>query len=90
MPLLENELHHGWHDQGDGRWFLGLSVENGRIKDEGDFRLRSGLRTIVERFRPGVRLTPNQDILLTGIAPQDIAAPSTRRWRRLASCCRQR
>jgi sulfite reductase (ferredoxin) len=76
MSPLEHELHHGWHDQGDGRWFLGLSVENGRIKDEGDFRLRSGLRTIVERFRPGVRLTPNQDILFTDIAARDVGAVS--------------
>lgn len=74
MPPLENELHHGWHDQGDGRWFLGLSVENGRIKDEGDLRLRSGLRAVIERFSPSVRLTPNQDILLTDIAQHDIPA----------------
>jgi sulfite reductase (ferredoxin) len=72
MPLLENELHHGWNAQGDGRWFLGLSIENGRIKDEGEVRLRSGLRAVIEAFRPGVRLTPNQDILLTDIAPHDI------------------
>jgi sulfite reductase (ferredoxin) len=58
------DLHHGWHDQGDGKWFYGLSVENGRVKDEGSLRLRTGLRAIVERFRPGVRLTPLQDILL--------------------------
>ncbi len=74
LPHLENELHHGWHAQGDGRWFLGLSVENGRIKDEGDLQLRSGLRAVIEQFRPGVRLTPNQDILLTDIAPDDIPA----------------
>lgn len=74
LPHLENELHHGWHAQGDGRWFLGLSVENGRIKDEGDLQLRSGLRAVIEQFRPGVRLTPNQDILLTDIAPGDIPA----------------
>ncbi|MCL4826395.1 MAG: NADPH-dependent assimilatory sulfite reductase hemoprotein subunit [Caldilinea sp.] len=72
MPPLENELHHGWNAQGDGRWFLGLSIENGRIKDEGEMRLRSGLRAVIETFRPGVRLTPNQDILLTDIAPHDI------------------
>ena len=33
----------------------GLSVENGRIKDEGTLRLRTGLRAIVERFKPSVR-----------------------------------
>ena len=26
--------HIGWHEQGDGRWFYGLNVENGRIHDD--------------------------------------------------------
>ena len=58
------DLHLGWHPQGDGKWYYGLSVENGRVKDEGALRLRSGLRAIVERFRPELRLTPMQDVLL--------------------------
>jgi sulfite reductase (ferredoxin) len=61
------DLHLGWHPQGDGKWFYGLSVENGRVKDEGDFRLRTCLRKLVERFRPELRLTPNQDVLLCGL-----------------------
>jgi len=28
----------GWHDQGDGKKFLGIHIQNGRIKDEGDLR----------------------------------------------------
>jgi sulfite reductase (ferredoxin) len=68
------DLHHGWHGMGDGLWFLGLSVENGRIKDEGPLRLRSGLRAIVQRFRPQVRLTTQQDVLLCGIRTADRAA----------------
>jgi sulfite reductase (ferredoxin) len=63
------DLHHGWHPQGDGKYFLGLSVENGRIKDEGAVRFRSGLRKIVERFQPIVRITTQQDILLGDIDP---------------------
>jgi sulfite reductase (ferredoxin) len=70
MPALENELHLGWQDQGSGRWFLGISVENGRVADVGERRLKSGLRAVVEAFRLGVRLTPNHDILLTGIRPE--------------------
>ncbi len=58
------DLHLGWHPQGDGKWYYGLGVENGRVKDEGALRLRSGLRAIVERFRPELRLTPMQDVLL--------------------------
>lgn len=71
MPPMDNDLHLGWQEQGDGRWFLGISVENGRIRDDGDRRLRSGLRALVERYRPDIRLTPNQDILFTGVAAED-------------------
>ncbi len=74
VPITGLDLHHGWHGMGDGLWFLGLSVENGRIKDEGSLRLRSGLRAIVQRFRPQVRLTTQQDVLLCGIRTADRAA----------------
>ncbi len=56
--------HLGWQSQGNGKWFYGLSIENGRVKDDGAMRLRTGLRTLVERFRPRLRITPLQDLLL--------------------------
>jgi sulfite reductase (ferredoxin) len=58
------ETHLGWHAQGNGKWYYGISVENGRVKDEGSYRLRSALRSLIERLQPGIRLTPMQDILL--------------------------
>jgi sulfite reductase (ferredoxin) len=64
---LAPDLHLGWHPQSDDRWYLGLSIENGRIHDQGPLRLRTGLRDVVTRFRPEVCLTPNQDLLLTGV-----------------------
>jgi sulfite reductase (ferredoxin) len=67
------DLHLGWHPQGDGKWFLGLSVENGRIKDRGPLRLRTGLRVILERFRPELRITANQDLLLCNLDEQAMA-----------------
>src|SRR3954469_8763166 len=33
--------HLGWREQGDGKLYLGIPVENGRIKDDGRFRLFS-------------------------------------------------
>jgi sulfite reductase (ferredoxin) len=57
-------LHLGWHAQGDGKFWYGVSVENGRIKDDGPLRLRTALRTLIGRLRPDLRLTPVQDILL--------------------------
>jgi dissimilatory sulfite reductase (desulfoviridin) alpha/beta subunit len=58
------QTHLGWHAQGDGKFYYGLSVENGRVKDEGSLRLRTALRKIIERFQPDLRITALQDILL--------------------------
>ncbi|MFL5340222.1 MAG: NADPH-dependent assimilatory sulfite reductase hemoprotein subunit [Gemmataceae bacterium] len=63
-PITGVDLHLGWHAQGNGKIFLGLSIENGRVKDNGSMRLRSGLRKIVERFQPNLSITPQQDLLL--------------------------
>jgi len=59
--------HIGWHEQGDGRWFYGLNVENGRIHDEGDLRLKTALRVICSTLKPGIRLTAHQSILFTDL-----------------------
>lgn len=63
--------HLGWHEQGDGRWFYGLNVENGRIKDEGDFRLKTALRKICTTWNPSLRLTSHQSILFCDIATEN-------------------
>ena len=62
--------HMGWHEQGDGRVFYGLNVENGRIRDEGDFRLKTAIRKICRTFNPGIRLTGHQSILFTDLEPE--------------------
>jgi sulfite reductase (NADPH) hemoprotein beta-component len=62
---------YGWHRQFDGNYFLGLFVENGRIKDAGNYRLKTGLRSVAEQFKPDLRLTPSQNILLVNIKPED-------------------
>jgi sulfite reductase (ferredoxin) len=61
--------HLGWHEQGDGRLYLGIFIENGRIADAGGVRSRTGLRRIVEEIRPEVRLTAQQNVILAGIEP---------------------
>jgi sulfite reductase (ferredoxin) len=68
-PLEVTGFHTylGWHAQNDGRWYYGISVENGRVKDEGDLRLRTALREVIRELRPEIRLTPLQDILLCNL-----------------------
>ncbi|WP_422929448.1 NADPH-dependent assimilatory sulfite reductase hemoprotein subunit [Singulisphaera sp. PoT] len=61
--------HLGWHAQGDGKLFLGIPVENGRIKDYGTFRLASCLRDLFTKYEMAARLTCQQSILLTNLDP---------------------
>jgi sulfite reductase (ferredoxin) len=63
--------HLGWHEQGDGRLYVGVYVENGRIADVDGVRSRSGLRRIVEELRPQVRLTAQQNVILADIEVAD-------------------
>lgn len=71
VPVVENNDCIGWHEQGDGRLYYGLNVENGRIKDEGDFRLKSALHEICTSMALPVRLTPHQGIIFCDVSPED-------------------
>lgn len=70
-PLPEFKYHDflGWNEQGDGKLFLGISIENGRVKDEGSFQLKTALREIVEQFNLSIRLTPSQNLIFYDIEP---------------------
>lgn len=59
--------HMGWHAQGDGRWFYGLNIENGRIKDTPQMRLKSAIRAVCRELRPTIRLTPHQSMLFADL-----------------------
>ena len=63
--------HIGWFEQGDGKFFYGLNVENGRIVDRDDFRLKSALRRILHTIKPGVRITAHQSLLFTDLTITD-------------------
>ncbi|WP_048861967.1 NADPH-dependent assimilatory sulfite reductase hemoprotein subunit [Acidisphaera rubrifaciens] len=72
-PLAVPDLL-GWHDQGDGRWWLGVPVPSGRIADTDTARLRTALREIMRDFAADPVMTPQQDVLLTNIAADERAA----------------
>ncbi|MFT7648301.1 MAG: sulfite reductase (ferredoxin) [Candidatus Poriferisodalaceae bacterium] len=66
--------HFGWHQQDEGRWFLGLPVPSGRISDQPGRSRKTAIKAILESFADEIRLTPHQDVLLCGIAQTDKAA----------------
>jgi sulfite reductase (ferredoxin) len=59
--------HIGWDQQGDGRWFYGLNIENGRILDNEQMQLKAALREVCHTLRPGIRLTGHQSVIFTDI-----------------------
>jgi sulfite reductase (ferredoxin) len=73
MPAFAVPDHLGWHEQGDGKLFLGLPITSGRIADDERTRLRTALREIVLRFGCDPILMPSQDIILSEIRPEHCA-----------------
>lgn len=59
----------GWWEQGDGQLFYGLHVDNGRVKDDGDFRLKTALRVLVDKHNLDMILSPTQSIIIRDIDP---------------------
>ncbi|HVV87587.1 MAG TPA: assimilatory sulfite reductase (NADPH) hemoprotein subunit [Kofleriaceae bacterium] len=58
----------GWARGADGRWRVTLHLDSGRVADvDGGPRLRTGLRALATRLRGDLRLTPNQNLIVTGI-----------------------
>jgi sulfite reductase (ferredoxin) len=62
--LAPMRLHLGWNRQRDGRHWYGISVENGRMHPP----LRKAVSRAVAELGLGVRLTPQQDLLLCNVA----------------------
>ncbi|MEM7593760.1 MAG: sulfite reductase, ferredoxin dependent [Cyanobacteria bacterium P01_A01_bin.83] len=73
LPVWQYQDFLGWYEQGDGNWFFGIGVENGRVKDEGAFQLKTALREIVQQLNLPMRLSGNHNIILYDIAPEQKA-----------------
>ena len=64
----------GWGTAADGSRYLGLYVETGRVKDLPNYKLKTALVQLAHQFAPEFRITPSQNLVLTGIRPSDETA----------------
>ena len=69
--VREHNDHMGWDAQGDGKWFYGFNVENGRLYDDQDRGWKAALRDICQELNPEIRLTAHQSILFCDIEEKD-------------------
>jgi sulfite reductase beta subunit-like hemoprotein len=65
----------GWHEQGDGRSYCAVYVSQGRVKDiEGGPRYRTAFREIAKTLGLPFVITPNTNLIIADIAPDQRAA----------------
>ncbi|HYC57793.1 MAG TPA: NADPH-dependent assimilatory sulfite reductase hemoprotein subunit [Candidatus Binatia bacterium] len=65
IGTLRRNAWLGRHDQRDGRCFVGVAVASGRITDAGPRRIKTAFAAAVAAVRPGIVLTPQQNVLFT-------------------------
>jgi sulfite reductase (ferredoxin) len=71
-PEFDADDHLGWRPLPDGTWQVGLRVGAGRVRDvEGGTTLRSALREIATNFGVTFFITPQQDLIVSGIDSDD-------------------
>ena len=58
----------GWSRNLSDKWDLTLFIPEGRIKDDGQHRLLTGLREVARIHKGDFRLTANQNLVISGIA----------------------
>ncbi len=64
----------GWHEQGDGKWYVAVFVNMGRIVDvENGPAYKSAFREIAATLSAPVIITPNANIIFADISPDDRA-----------------
>lgn len=61
-----NGDRYGW-TKGNGKWHFTLFIQNGRVKDTEDYKLKTALREIAEIHTGDFRLTPNQNLIIANI-----------------------
>lgn len=58
---------YGWVKGNGGKWHFTLFIENGRIKDEENYLLMTGLREIAKLHTGDFRLTANQNLIISNV-----------------------
>jgi sulfite reductase (NADPH) hemoprotein beta-component len=64
---------YGWHYHQDGTAHLTLFVPQGRVIDYDKLKLRTGLRALADKHQGKMILTPNQNVTLAHIKPEEQA-----------------
>ena len=62
---------YGWVEGINGKWHYTLFIMSGRIKDSGELKLKTGLREIAKVHKGDLRLTGNQNLIISNVSASD-------------------
>lgn len=65
-----NGDRYGWVKGSNGKWHFTMFIQNGRVMDDGDYRLMTGLREIAKIHTGDFRLTSNQNLIIGNVTTQ--------------------
>lgn len=60
----------GWIEGEKGVWNYTLFIQNGRVKDTEDYKLKTALREIAETHTGDFRLSPNQNLIIANVTEE--------------------
>jgi sulfite reductase (NADPH) hemoprotein beta-component len=69
--FISRRDHYGWEKNHEGLWYYTVFVENGRVLDEGDLKLKTALYEVAETGKANFRFTSNQNVILSDIKQED-------------------
>lgn len=72
IPSVSNADWLGRHPQGDGKFFYGVFVENGRIRDSDTVKIRSAFLKIIKQLECSATVTPQQSILFNDLTAAQV------------------
>ena len=72
IPKVSNDDWMGAHPRGDGKFFYGVFVENGRIVDNDKMKMRTAFLKIVNELNCDVVLTAQQSLIFDGLDESQI------------------
>jgi sulfite reductase (NADPH) hemoprotein beta-component len=66
----DNGDRYGWVKGVEGKWHYTLYIQNGRVADSNDYKLKTALREIAKVHKGEFRLTANQNVIIADVSTQ--------------------
>lgn len=71
FEFTSNGDQFGWKETADGRWNYTLFIANGRVSNLPGHAIMDGIRAIAHVHKSEFRLTPNQNLIIADVDPED-------------------